>query len=154
MAEIPNGRYRARPVAGSAVYGETKNGKEYVFVNFTLLDENYPGVEIGKEFYTTTEKGIEFATKALIACGWTGKDFTDLDSVDGDKEVELVIENETYEGKTYPRIKFVNDPDNAPFVRAPMPPAKAKAAAAKARAKIAEVRAQMKTKKGSEEIPF
>lgn len=129
---LANGMYRARATSG--VLGETSTGKEQMVVDFELLDAGFEGQHL-TWFGFFTEKTLESTIKGLRACGWTGDDLMDLAGIDTN-EVSLVVENETYEGKTRARVRWVNPINTGLSVKAPLPEDKAKAFAAKMRGQI------------------
>ena len=97
------GTYRAHPMG--ALLGMSSTGKEQVGVELKLLD--HPGVTIGWIGFFT-DAALEWTVKALRTCGWKGDDLTDLSTVGDVEEVNIVVEHEEYEGKTYPRVKYIN----------------------------------------------
>ncbi len=109
---IPKGTYRAR--AESWDLGFTSSGKEQVGVVCHLIDI---GQRIAWYGYFT-EKSTPYTIAALRAFGFRGTDLSDLTGLDA--EVELVIDHETYEGKTRAKIKFVNTPGGGAILKAPM----------------------------------
>lgn len=131
---MDNGTYRARAVAGGL--GETSTGKEQVGVDFQLLDPAFEGQHI-TWFGYFTDKTQESTIRTLRTCGWNGDDLTDLSGIDAN-DVHLVIENEEYEGKWRPRVRWVN-PVGGLALRSAMEPNKARAFAAKMRGAIAAV---------------
>lgn len=74
-------------------------------------------------------KGAQTTIEALRACGWSGDDLADLHGLDAN-EVELVIDHETYQGETHPKVKFVNRPSGL-GLKAPMTLEQARAFAAR-----------------------
>lgn len=85
-----------------------------------------------------TEKTAERTIESLRAMGFEGDDISTLAERGGglDKnEVELVVEDEEYEGKTYARVQFINKPRGA-AVKTPLVGDKAKAFAASLKAKF------------------
>jgi hypothetical protein len=102
---MENGTYRARPVA--AALGKAGTGNEQVAIEFEFLDGQGGGITY---FGSFTEKAVPHTLKALRTAGWRGDDLADLSSVGGETapEVFLVIENETYEGRTTAKVKWVN----------------------------------------------
>lgn len=134
MSEIGDGIYRARAVAGQL--GETSTGKEQVAVEFELMDsEGVIGPRI-TWFGYFTEKTTESTFRALRTCGWMGDDLSNLQGIETN-EVSLVIQNETWEGKTRPKVQWVNAPGgNGMGLKAPLAPDRAKSFAAKMRAAV------------------
>lgn len=133
--QMENGTYKAKAIGGGL--GETSKGAEQVAVEFSLLDEGFNGWRI-TWFGFFTEKTTESTIRALRTCGWQGTDLTDLTGIDTN-EVLLVIENETYDGKTSPKVRWVNPLGGGLALKNPMAPDKAKAFAARMRAQIAAV---------------
>lgn len=130
---ISQGTYRARPK--SATLSVSGSGKEQVSVVFDLLDPGFEGQTLQWWGYFSSDKAVEIAVKALRTCGWQGNDLQDLTSVDPECEVELVVELEEYEGKTRPKVKWVNAPGGP--TAPPLEAQKAKAFAASMKARIA-----------------
>lgn len=110
--QLENGTYRARPVSGegaASVY-ESKGGALMLAQKFAI--DGGPTITsqtclVNKSGAVTTRTLDDL--KSLF--GWNGVDptwfmETDLSGV----EVDLVIENEEYEGKVYPKVKWVNKP--------------------------------------------
>jgi hypothetical protein len=102
---LENGDYRAKASRGAL--GLAGNGTEQVGVEFDLLDK--PGNKLTWYGYFT-EKGTDIALRGLRTAGWKGTDLSDLSSLSDPEvpEVILVVEQETYEGKTRPKVKFIN----------------------------------------------
>lgn len=73
---------------------------------FTLKDGPDKGKQITAYLYLT-EKTKARTCESLMHCGWTGADFNALPGF-GTKDVYLVIEHDTYEGKTNAKVKWVN----------------------------------------------
>ncbi len=142
MSRFPKGTYRARAVADSHVLGRSKNkGTEQSTVEFELLAEGFVGQRISWVGYHT-DKSWERTAESLRHAGWTGDDLseTPLPGL-GSTEVDLVIDDEEYDGKTYSRVQFVNKP-GALVIGTPMNPDEARGFAAKMRQRIAAQRAQ------------
>ena len=97
---IAPGTYAARAV--SAGLGETRAGKPQIAVEF---DTGVDGRITWFGYFT--DKSQERTLQSLRYCGWDGSDLTDMSGIDSN-DVELVIEHETYEGKTRARVQWVN----------------------------------------------
>ncbi len=107
MSEIRNGVYRGRGL--QAALGRAGTGKEQVAVQFQLMDaDGVSGPTITWYGYFT-DSTYERTVESLRHCGWAGDDLSDLSGIDTN-EVSLVIENEEYEGKATPKVKWVNAP--------------------------------------------
>lgn len=96
------GKFRAR--ATDVQLGTTKSGADTIGVAFELLD--HPNMYVTWYGYFT-EKTTERTFDSLRYCGWTGDDLSDLSGITNN-EVEIVIEQETYEGKTRAKVQWVN----------------------------------------------
>lgn len=104
---IPAGKYKARPICWGL--SESKQGSEQFQIEFEIQDPNVAPSDRVWSWWGkfSSEKAEEISFKAMKACGWNG---TDLEHVELDptRDVELVIESETYEGKTRMRVQWVN----------------------------------------------
>lgn len=96
-------RYTARARAWGL--GET-NGKETIAVQFEILT---PDAEANHMTWYGffTEKAWERTIDALRYCGWEGNDLADLAGLDKN-EVELVVDDEDYQGNMVAKIKWIN----------------------------------------------
>jgi hypothetical protein len=102
--ELENGKYRAKAVTGQWGIGKAGTGTPQVGIQFELLDR---GGESITWYGFLSDKALPVTVKALRACGWEGADLSDLTGLDT-HEVTLVVENEEYNDKWSPRVKFVN----------------------------------------------
>ena len=111
--QMENGTYAAKPVSaaegGASVY-ESQGGALMLAIRFALEG----GGQITARVCLVNKDGA-LNTKNIERCrewsGWDGSDpywfmETDLSGID----VELVVENEEYEGKTFPSVKWINKP--------------------------------------------
>lgn len=101
---ITPGKYRAKAVAHK--YGKSSTGKEQLYIDFEISSGPHAGKHMPYYgFFTdlTADRTLE----SLEYCGWDGKSLKELKGF-GSKEVELVIETETRDGKEYLRVKWVN----------------------------------------------
>lgn len=104
MNIIPKGNYVGR--AHGYKFGESDKGSEFIAVEFSIEEGEHKGARLSwRGFFT--DKTAQRTIEALRYCGWAGDDLTNLDGL-GTNLVQLVIEPEEYEGKTYARIKWVN----------------------------------------------
>jgi hypothetical protein len=104
-----NGRFRARPT----VHGPAKspNGHPQYAIEFELLEGDDAGKAI-TFFGGLTGGGFDFTSKVLRTCGWSGEG--DPRDATLDREVALTIADETHNGKTNAKVKYVDDPDAPP----------------------------------------
>jgi len=96
-----------------ARYEESKQ-KGTPGVNFKFTDEQ--GVHHYAHLWLT-EKTIKNSENVMTnVLGWNGsEDFSAEDTFNWGCEVDLVINEETYEGATRSVVKFINSPDGARF---------------------------------------
>lgn len=107
----PNKRY-LRSKAHEWTLGDGE--KPFVAVSFKVKDTD------GQEKFVSwrgffTEKTTERTIESLRYLGFEGDDLSNLTGLDKN-EVELVVEDEEYEGKIYPRVQWVNKP-RGPMVK-------------------------------------
>lgn len=104
---IPAGKYPARALSGE--FGVNDNGKDFCCVKFEIIDGELTGETISAWLYFSTEKNTERSIESLRYCGCTfpGNDITNLDGL-GSKDCEIVVEHETFEGKTRAKVKWIN----------------------------------------------
>lgn len=132
------GKYRARAVAASP--GESKNGTEYVAVQFQLLD-----VDTTLTWYGyLSERAIERTAEALRTCGFLGDDPFALEAGNllglDSNEVEVVVEAEAdLTGTMRSRIRWVNALRGTGLAVTPIAEDKRKAVRARFKAAILQV---------------
>jgi len=104
---IPEGKYRA--CAQGAEFGTNDNGNDFCMVNFKISEGELTGETISAWLYFSTDKNTERSIESLRYCGCTfpGNDITNTEGI-GSREVELVVEHETWEGKTRAKVKWIN----------------------------------------------
>lgn len=101
-----NGTVKAR--AQEWAFGRTQNGNEYIGIMFEVTSGEHAGkVFSWRGFFT--EATLDRTLESLRHCGWDSDSIVELDAL-GTNEVELVLEEEQYEGKTFTRVKWVNRP--------------------------------------------
>jgi len=102
--QINDGTYLAR-ASEWCVRKVGNNGTPAVTVRFRLLElDGQPAVSWDGWL---TEKTLERTIESLRHCGWTGTRIDDLQGLDA-QDVQLVVENEEYNGNWYPKVKWVN----------------------------------------------
>lgn len=124
------GTHKAR--AKEWALGHSSNGNEQVAVLFEITQGSHAGKSI-TWFGYFTEAATDRTLDALRYCGWEGDDFVNLVGLDTN-EVEIVIEPDTYEGKTRDRVKWINRPTRL-ALREQMTPQSQAAFAVRMRAK-------------------
>ena len=102
---ISPGNKAARALPGFE-FGCTGSGAEFVALTFSIVEGSEAGETVQWRGYCT-EKAHERTIESLRHCGWSGGDITDLTGIDRNM-VQLVIEDDTWEGKTRPKVKWVN----------------------------------------------
>lgn len=110
---IQPGTYRAKPIGGA--FDKNDKGNLACGLKFDLLDETVKGQAIWSVHYLTPA-AMENSLKALAVVGLSNAPKCDengrfgADSfLDPNKEVELVVEHEEYNGRTRARVKWVNE---------------------------------------------
>lgn len=124
------GTHRAR--AAEWALGMSQTGKEQIAVMFRITEGLHEGKHI-TWFGFFTEGTLDRTLESLRHCGWDSDSLAELDSL-GANEVDLVIEDETYEGKTRSRVKWVNRVSKL-ALKEQMTPDQVKAFAARLRGK-------------------
>lgn len=117
--------YRAK--ARTWGLGESSTGKEQVAVEFEVLTPD-AAEHVLTWYGYFTDATWERTVESLRHCGWQGDDLTQLEDLDAN-EVDLVVEDEEYEGKAYPRVQWVNRAGGL-AIKTPLAGDKAKAFAA------------------------
>lgn len=99
------GKYIAK-VENCGVVPDKKDRTPQPFIQFkTETDETITWYGSLKN-----EKATDYAVKAAVTCGFLGSDwdqFNKLMMAPGQK-VQIEVEENDYEGKTYPRVKWIN----------------------------------------------
>ncbi|MDP2271236.1 MAG: hypothetical protein Q8K32_10930 [Archangium sp.] len=130
-----NRRY-VRSKAKSWALGVSSTGKEQIAVSFLLPAD--PGLELGERHLAWygyfTDATAERTIESLRCMGFEGDDLTQLEGLDKN-EVELVIEDEEYEGHLNEKIQFINKAGGA-MVKTPLVGEKAASFAAQMKAKF------------------
>lgn len=103
MPHIEPGYYKATPTEYKWCY--SSKGTKSICVRFEILDAgNAEGVFINWHGYFS-EKAWERTIESLRYMGFEGDDLTEMLL---NKTVQIVIENEEYEGKMHSRVRWVN----------------------------------------------
>lgn len=83
-----------------------KTGTEQILIKFAIEE----GQHAGETVYWTgsfTDKSFDFTMESLRTCGFEGDDLSNLESL-SNNQVQLVIDEEEYDDKTYSRVQFIN----------------------------------------------
>jgi hypothetical protein len=107
MSLLPDGRYVAKAI--SYDFEKTKGkGTDYIRAIFQIQEGECKGRQITWRGYLT-DAASERTIAALRACGFTGTS-DELDEMPGfgTANVQIVVDQEEYEGKRYNRVKFIN----------------------------------------------
>lgn len=90
---------------GDVEKGRTKNkATPFVRAKFRILEGRCKGDVIPWTGWMT-ERARPYTEKALRTAGWGG----DWDNMTLDTQVEIVTEIEDYNGRKYPRVRYVNE---------------------------------------------
>lgn len=108
------GTFKARAKRDEWTFGATDKGNEYIAVLFEVTQGEHAGHTLQwRGFFT--DKTVDRTLDSLRHCGWDGDDIMRLDGLDRN-EVEIVVEEETYddkqtgERKTVSKVQWVNRP--------------------------------------------
>lgn len=104
---IEAGNYRAKAI--SWAFGETSTRKPQIGVVFDVtVNDDEPGVKLTWYGFLHDEKSAKRTMYSMRACGWDGTgDVTDAQGLDKN-EVEVVVEDNEYNGTVSSRIAWVN----------------------------------------------
>lgn len=110
MAYKP-GKYKARAVRGGM--GESRNGTPQIGIEFAYEQD---GVE-QKIWWIgfLTEKALKHTLEKLAVVEFTGDDAFPEGAINTTKEVEIVIEEQVYEGKTQYKVAWINEVGGGKF---------------------------------------
>lgn len=109
--KIDPGNYKAK-IKDYGIIQHQKSGKFQVMILFGILD----GPNFTYFGGLDSEKQKEFTTKNLVTLGANPTTIDRVEqgpkggALDMEKVFELVVEDNTYNGQTNSRIKFINDP--------------------------------------------
>jgi len=98
------GTHKAR--AKEWALGISSTNKEQIAVMFEFVGGEHDGKHI-TWFGYFTDGTVDRTLESLRHCGWESDSLAELDTL-GNCEVELVIEDEEYEGKWRSKVKWVN----------------------------------------------
>lgn len=147
---LVTGEYLAR--GRSAQLGKAGTGTVQVAVELEVIEGNYAG-QHATWFGFFTEKTQERTLESLRLLGWQGDDLSDLKGIDRN-DVKIVVEEETYNGKTTAKVQWINAPGGM-ALKDPMSADQAKAFAAKMKATvIAQRKKAASERKGNDDPPF
>lgn len=133
MSNENNRRYY-RGKAREWALSETAKGDPMISILFGISTPDATHSVLTYRGTFATEKSADITIEALRTCGFEGDDLTHLEGLDRN-EVELVVEDEEYEGKPQPRIRFINRP-RALNVKQPMAEDKKRTFAAEMKARF------------------
>ena len=88
--------------------GEAETGTPFVMVSFPVKNDDGTERFLGWRGYFT-EKTTDRTIESLRIMGFAGEDLSQLEGLDTN-EVDLVVEDEEHEGKTYEKVQFINKP--------------------------------------------
>lgn len=106
---VAPGKYRGTVVKAGIMAGKTN---PQVFMEFETADGTITW------FGSVTEKSKEISIKALLAAGYSGQDWNGLTNgmkAFTPREVNLVVEEETYQDKARLKVKWVNEISESKF---------------------------------------
>lgn len=98
---IPAGSYRAKAVAGSEQYGQTKNGNDQIVLSMDLLDIG----ETVSVFLYFSDAAAPHSIKRLRRAGWSGDDLSNLVGL-GSVECSVSVKYEDYQGEQKMKVEI------------------------------------------------
>lgn len=104
---LANGEYEATAIPEESTLGESSSGTPRIEVQFYVQT---PVESHGQKiiwYGYLTPAAMPRTVEALRTMGWTGNDLRNLSTI-GANNVQIVIEGEEYQGKTYAKVKWVN----------------------------------------------
>lgn len=129
------GTFRAKVVGKDLC--RSKAGAEQLALRFEVTQGDKAGAQI-TEFLSFSEKALKYTVEKMRACGWSGIDLADLETL-GSAEVDIVVRTESdpgYEPRL--RVKFINAANGgAVALKSALGEAERRAFAAKMRGLIA-----------------
>lgn len=120
---------------------KAKSGTEYLEIWFNLVD--HPGDQV-RWSGSFTEAAYPYTFEAMRICGWNSATPAEIEDLSAN-EVELVLEEKTYNGRTTQEVKFINEPGRAQSL-GQLSDTERKAFGAKMAGKVAAWHAQKGTK--------
>lgn len=125
-----------------------EKGTPYVWIEFIfdqLKGDAGEDITVRADLYLS-DSAVEYSLEKLANLGWVGMDITELDTVSGTfnlvgKKALISGDIEEYNGKRYPKVNFINDP-NAPMRVPSMEANELSVLNGKLRGKIAAYRAK------------
>lgn len=134
------GTHRVKAV--HAVLGKTSKGNEQIGIQFQDTLDDQMNITWYGYF---SDAAFDRTIKALRLLGWKGTDLFEFRNglpQGCDQEVDIVVDDEEYEGKTHRKVKWVNDPNSGGVaVKDVMDEREARGFAARMKAKVAALHA-------------
>ena len=104
---ISIGKHRA--VCRSTALGYSSKGTEQVALDFIVTDkEDSDCGQTITVYRFFSPNALKYTVADLRTLGWSGSDPSTLPESGFPAEVQIVVEHEEYDGKTRPKIKFIN----------------------------------------------
>lgn len=105
-AHVPQGKYIARAKAWG--FGVAGTGTEQIGVSFEITEGDYAGKRVGWYGFFNSEENAKRAMRSMRTCGWDGQGpVTEADGLDTN-DVEIVVEEDSYQGETKSKVAWVN----------------------------------------------
>lgn len=111
MSKLSAGTYSAKIV--DCGFRKTKAGKDQVFIEFEATDVDGRATWFGS---LNVGKAQEITLKTMLESGFNGNwdkfgSAEGLECFDVSKVFSIVLEDEEFKGKTFTKIKWINNPD-------------------------------------------
>ncbi len=89
-------------------FGVSSNGNEQVAILFEITQGEHAG-KTRTWFGSFSDAAIDRTLDSMRHCGWDGDSLANVENLQNN-EVEIVIEEEEYQGKRREKIKWINKP--------------------------------------------
>lgn len=100
------GNFKAR--AKEWDFGVSSNGNEQIAILFVITQGEHAG-KTRTWYGSFSDAAIDRTLDSMRHCGWDGDSLATVDDL-SNNEVEIVIEEEEYQGKVREKVKWVNKP--------------------------------------------
>lgn len=109
---VPDGRYRARALPETAIWGKASTGTQQIGMSFEILNGKHKGTTLPwYGFFTEDSKVRTMESLIHAGCTFPGDDLGDLTGL-GSEEVEVTVECTEHPetGQLRSRVAWVNKP--------------------------------------------
>lgn len=156
---LPAGTYAAAVVPvetksgpASIQFGPaTTNSPFTAVLSFEILRGPQAGQHISAFLYFG-DRSVDRSMESLRACGFSGEDLDKFIDQNPDIEAQIVVEHETYEGKTRARVKWINSASRGFVLEKPLDQKELRMFSAQMKAKLKTIK-EVSGKKAERQAP-